>query len=138
MMRSSVDFPQPEAPTRQTNSPCAISRLIGDSASTSSSPIGKRLVAPRIVSMCEFSPSFMMLRTPLQDAVADHHNNPIGDEAAGTDDDHPGNDQIGARQRAAIHDNRSQPGRDTGHFADHYQDPRKAMRDTKSVEDRRQ
>src|ERR1039457_3762942 len=41
IMLSVVDFPQPDGPTRMTNSPSAMSRLI---LSTASAPSGKRLV----------------------------------------------------------------------------------------------
>ncbi len=41
IMLSVVDFPQPEGPTRMTNSPSAMSRL---KSSTASAPSGKRLV----------------------------------------------------------------------------------------------
>jgi len=51
MMRSNVDFPQPDAPIMQTNSPLGMARSIGASASTSPSPTAKRLVTPRMVRM---------------------------------------------------------------------------------------
>src|SRR5579872_4322140 len=41
IMLSVVDFPQPDGPTRMTNSPSAISRL---KSSTASPPSGKRFV----------------------------------------------------------------------------------------------
>src|ERR1700733_5074170 len=102
MMRSSVDFPQPEAPIMQTNSPLGITRSIGASASTSSSPTAKRLVTPRMVRMpaCAL---LTMLRAPAQQAVADRHDDAVGDEAARADHNHAGDHEIGARQGAPIH-----------------------------------
>ena len=41
IMFSVVDFPQPDGPTRMTNSPSAMSRLM---SLTASAPSGKRLV----------------------------------------------------------------------------------------------
>src|SRR6266851_115340 len=76
IMRSSVDFPQPEAPIRQTNSPCGIVRSIGASASTSSSSTAKRLVTPRMVRMLGDGSSLKVLRTPAQEAITDRDEDP--------------------------------------------------------------
>src|SRR5262245_57235520 len=116
-MRSSVDFPQPEAPIRQTNCFCTILRSMRASASISPWPTGNRLVTPRSpTSVCV---SRMVLRAPAEDAIADHDNNAVGDEPACANDDHPRHHQVGARQRAAIHDDRTKPGGYSGHLADH-------------------
>src|ERR1700724_3663673 len=80
MMRSRVDFPHPDAPIRQTNSPCGIERSTGASASISSSPTANRLVTPRMVRMLLGGALLTMLRTPAQQAVADRHDDPVGDE----------------------------------------------------------
>src|SRR5260370_13415953 len=115
MMRSSVDFPQPDAPIRQTNSPRGMVKSTGANASTSSSPTAKRLVTPWTVRMV--GSLLTVLRTPAQQAVADRNDDPVGDKAAGPDDDHAGDHKIGARQRAAIHDDRAEAGGNAGHFA---------------------
>jgi len=47
-----------------------------------------------------------------------------------------GHHQVGARERAAVHDHRAEPGGHAGHLADHDQDPGEAVRDAQSVEDR--
>src|SRR5215813_9687874 len=101
-MRSKVDLPHPDAPIRQTNSPHAMVRSTRASASISPSPTGKRLVTPRIDSSGWRSWSGMVLRAPAQHAVADHHDDAVSDEPAQADDDHAGDDEIGARQRAAV------------------------------------
>src|ERR1700722_6205036 len=137
MIRSSVDFPQPEAPIMQTNSPFGIARSTGANASTSSSPTAKRLVTPWMVRVSVW-PLLTVLRAPAQEMIADRHNDAVGDKAAGADHDHACNHEIGARQRAAIHHHRAEAGRNTGHFADHDQDPGKAMRDPQATEDRGQ
>src|SRR5580692_8295880 len=134
MMRSSVDFPQPDAPIRQTNSPCGMLRSTGARASTSPSPTAKRLVTPRTVRVSGWSALLKMLWTPAQQAVADRDDDPVGDEAAGADHDHAGDHEIGARQRAAVHHHRAEAGRNTGHFTDHDQYPGESVRDPQSVE----
>src|SRR5438552_7428043 len=87
MMRRMVDLPQPEAPIRQTNSPCRMLTSMRASASTSSSPTANRLVTARIATWGRF-PSSMVLGTPSQHAVADHDDEAVGYEAADADDDH--------------------------------------------------
>src|SRR5947208_34401 len=89
-MRSRVDLPQPDAPIRQTNWASSIVRSIRPSASTSPSPTTKRLVTPRIA-ICGTGGrrmSGMVLRAPLQQAVADQHDDAVGNKAADADDDH--------------------------------------------------
>src|SRR5262249_43595986 len=119
-MRSSVDLPQPDAPIRQTNCPESIATSTGASASISSSPTAKRLVTPRIANGVRRM-SAMVLRAPAQHAVGDHHDDAVGDEAHGADHHHAGDDEIGARQGAAVHDDRAETGRHAGHLADHDQ-----------------
>src|SRR5437868_3271317 len=102
-MRNSVDFPQPDAPIRQTNCPGATARSMRPSASISPSRTLKRLVTPVIASVGAAAASLMVLRAPRQKAVADLDDDAIGHEACHPDDDHAGDHEIGARQRAAIH-----------------------------------
>src|ERR1700751_2811799 len=107
-MRSSVDFPQPDAPIMQTNSPVGIDRSTGAKASSSPSPTAKRLVTPRMVKMSWAAASLTVLRTPTEQTVADRDDDPVGDETAGTDDDHAGDHEVGARKRPAVHHHRSE------------------------------
>src|SRR3984957_6426646 len=86
MMRNSVDFPQPDAPIRQTNSPWGTVRSTGASASISSSPTAKRLVTPRTFRMIGFGLLLKVLRTPAEQAIADRHDDPVGNEPARADD----------------------------------------------------
>src|SRR5579872_6920541 len=125
-MRSSVDFPQPDAPIRHANSPLGITRSTGASASTSSSPTGKRLVTPRTVRI-SCRPLFTVLRAPAQQAIADRNDDAVGDKTAGADDHHAGDNKVRARQRAAVHHHRAQARGHAGHFANHDQDPGKPM-----------
>src|SRR3954453_610109 len=138
MMRSSVDFPQPEAPIRHTNSPSRIVRSTRASASISASPAMKRLVTPRIARRVWGGSLAMMLRAPAQKPVRDHDDDPVGQESERSDHDHAGHHKIGARERPAIHDHRTKAGRHAGHLADDDQDPREAMRNAKAVDDCRE
>src|ERR1700748_2083365 len=92
IMFSVVDFPQPDGPTRMTNSPSAISRL---KSLTASDPSGKRLV------MCSSTISAMCLSlTPL---ALDRAGRQPGDDPAleeqHEDDDWDGDDHRGGRDR---------------------------------------
>src|SRR6202035_3854765 len=136
MMRSKVDFPQPDAPIMQTNSLLGMARSTGASASTSPSPTAKRLVTPWTVRMSACA-LLTMLRAPAQEAVADRHDDAVGNEAAGADHDHAGDHEIGARQRAAVHHHRAEAGRDARHFTNHDQYPGEPVRDSQAVENSR-
>src|SRR5579863_1595649 len=137
MMRSRVDLPQPEAPIRQTNSPSGMARSTGASASSSPSPTAKRLVTPRTVRMSA-CPLLTVLWAPAQEAVADRYDDAVGDESTGADDDHAGDHEVGARQRAAVHHHRAQAGGNAGHFANHDQNPGKSVGDPQAGKDRRE
>src|SRR5581483_3751104 len=126
MTRSSVDFPQPDAPIRHTNSPLGMARSTGASASTSSSPTGKRLVTPRTVRISCW-PLLTVLRAPAQQSIADRNDDAVGDKTAGADDHHPGDHKVGSRKRATVHHHRAQARGHAGHFANHDQDPGKSM-----------
>src|SRR5690242_2021631 len=135
MIRSSVDFTHPEAPIMHTNSPFGFVRSISASASSSPSPTEKRFVTPRMVRMSRFLLSLTVLRAPPQQAVADRDDDPVGDESARANDDHAGDHEIGARQRAAVHHHGAEAGGNAGHFADHDQYPGKSVRDPQPAED---
>src|ERR1041384_1443327 len=125
MMRSSVDLPHPDAPSRHTNSPAPTERSISRKASTGATAAGKLLSTPatrRIGGPAACSggalgkSSGMMLRAPAQEMVAQPEQDPVGHEAGHADDDHAGDHQIGARQRAAVHDDRAEAFGDAGHL----------------------
>src|SRR3954451_7277097 len=105
MMRSRVDLPQPEAPIRQMNSPLAMVRLASASALIVWSCSLKTL-STALISM--IGNSAMVCGTPAQQAVADRHDDPVGEIARDADHDHAADHQLGARQRAAVHDHRAQ------------------------------
>src|SRR5258706_7419194 len=132
-MRSNVDLPQPEAPIRQTNSPLLTIRSMWCSASTRSWPMTKVLLTSRTCRNGRRSAT--VLRAPAQDVVVQRDDQAVAEESGDADDDHAGNDEIGARQRAPVHDHRAQAGRHAGHLADHDQDPGEAVAESQAGED---
>src|SRR6266567_3720131 len=90
IMFSVVDFPQPDGPTRMTNSPSAMSRLI---LSTASAPSGKRLVTWSRTMSATVSPHVLALNgtrcQPGDDpALEEQHENDDrdGDDHGGSGD----------------------------------------------------
>src|SRR5471030_2268606 len=134
MMRSRVDLPQPDAPIRQMNSPLAMVRLASESAWIVCCCRRNSLETWLISIMGD---SAMMVGTPAQQAVADRHDDAVGDIARHADHDHTADHQLGARQRAAVHDHRAQPFRHAGHLADHDHEPGETEAKTQAGEDRR-
>src|ERR1700730_15718113 len=86
MMRSRVDLPQPDAPIRQTNSPLAIDRLVSERAWIVWSCRWKTF-ASRFISTMGRAASGMVVGTPAQQPVADHHDHAVGEIARDTDHD---------------------------------------------------
>src|SRR6476620_5061690 len=85
MMRSKVDLPQPEAPIRQMNSPLRMARLASASALIVWSCSLKTLLTPLISTIGN---SAMMGRAPAQEAIADRHDDAVGEIARYADHDH--------------------------------------------------
>jgi hypothetical protein len=93
IIRSRVDFPQPEAPIRQTNSPRPISRLTALSASISPPAVTNRLLTASILriglsagadavrgrNLGRTSATSAMLRAPAQDAAAQRADRLVGE-----------------------------------------------------------
>src|SRR5476651_2620370 len=134
MMRSNVDLPQPDAPIRQTNSPLAIARLAPLSAVIVWSWSLKILETSLISTMGN---SAMMVRAPAQEAIADGHDHAVRKIARDADHDHAADHELGARQRASVHDHRAQSLRHAGHLADNDHEPRETEAETQAGEDRR-
>src|SRR5438046_7376074 len=86
-MRSKVDLPQPEAPIRQTNSPLPIAKLASDKALIVRSCNWKSLET-FLSSTIAGCTSAMMVGAPAQQAVADGHDDAVGEIARDADDDH--------------------------------------------------
>src|SRR5688572_15393586 len=138
MIRSKVDLPQPDAPIRHTNSPLSIVRLICRNASTSSVPIWKTLFSSRIARNGRRGVLLsMMLRAPAKDTVADRDDDAVGREACDADHDHAGDDEVGPRKGAPVHDDRAEARRHAGHLADDDEYPREAVREPQPVENAR-
>src|SRR5258708_2287474 len=107
MIRSSVDLPQPDAPIRQTDSPLWTARFASLSAWIVWSCNWKTLETP-FSSTIGVVASAMMVGAPAQQAVADRNHHAVGQVTGDTDDDHATDHQLGARQRAPIHDHRAE------------------------------
>src|SRR5271168_4646233 len=124
MMRSRVVLPQPEAPTRQTNSPRGTTRSAWLNAITRCAPIANSLLTLRTCSAPAASVfRSSMLDVPAQQAIVEREHQLVGHEARDADHDHARDDQVGARQGAGVHDGGAQPERHASHLADHDDDP---------------
>ena len=77
--------------------PCRCVSDVSLSASISSAPVRKRLGHARRWSRCR-RPSRMMLRAPAQQAPAEPLHELVGHEPGDADDDHAGDDDLGARE----------------------------------------
>src|SRR5262245_39568965 len=134
-MRSSVDFPQPEAPMRQMNSPLRTLRLTSRSASMRWPCSSNCLLTP-LMSMIG-RPLSPMVGAPAQQPAAEQHHQPVGDEAGHADDDHPRDDDLGARELARLHDDGAEAGLHAGHLAYHDDHPGEAETEPQPGEDGR-
>src|SRR5580692_515077 len=122
MILSRVDLPQPDAPIRQTNSPLRIERLASERAWIVWSCSWK-IFETRLISTMGPAVSAMMVGAPAQQPVADQHDDPVREIARDADHDHAADHQLGAGQRAAVHDDGAQALRHAGHLADHDDEP---------------
>src|SRR3569832_1857957 len=109
-------------------------RSIGASASISSSPTANHLVTPLIETSGSRLGLSMMLRTPAQQPIAQANDQSVRHETANADHDHARDDEIGARQRPAVHDHRAEAGRNASHFTHHDQGPGGAGRGAQAGE----
>src|SRR5215470_6222881 len=94
MSRSRVDLPQPEAPIRQMKSPLSIFSVASLSAWIVPVPAAKVLETASTLRMGSASG---MLRAPAQQAPPQPLHGLVGQEAGDADDDHAGDDDLGAR-----------------------------------------
>src|SRR5262245_23986472 len=142
IMRSRVGLPQPEAPSRHTNSPVPTTRSMSPRAATRPFPTSKVFDSPSMrsrgaLSAREIVASDMMLRAPAQQAVVHQHDDAVRKKAGNPDHDHAADDEIRARQGPPVHDDGAEPLGDTGHFADDDQDPGESEAEPEAVEDAR-
>src|SRR5262245_15090277 len=119
MMRSRVDLPQPEAPIKQTNSPLAMVSEASDSAWIVCSCSWNCLNTRSIRMIGIDASAIAVARAPAQQAIADADDDAVRNVARQPDHDHAADHEIGARQRARIHDDGTQALRHAGHLADH-------------------
>src|SRR6185369_13096117 len=95
-MRSKVDLPQPEAPIRQTNSPLFTLRFASRSASMRS-PLNSNCLVRPLSSRIGMVASDIV-RAPAQQATAEPHHQPVGNETRNANHDHAGDDNLRSRQ----------------------------------------
>src|SRR5262245_53645357 len=133
MMRRSVDLPQPDAPMRQMNSPLRTERLTSRSASMRWPWSSNCLWTPLISMMGEGSG---MVRAPAQQPAAEERDQAVGDESGDADHRHAGDDDLGARELARLHDNGAEAGLHAGHLAHHDHHPGEAQAQPQPGEDR--
>src|SRR5262249_3361256 len=137
MMRRRVVLPQPEAPTRQMNSPRSTVRSTWESAAMRWAPTANSFETSETCTATGRAVNGPAMRdAPAEQAVVEGDHDLVGQEAGDADHDHAGDDQVGARQGAAVHDRGAEAGRHAGHLADHDDDPGEAQAQTKPVEDR--
>src|SRR5258708_27045894 len=92
-IRKSVDFPQPDAPIRQTNSPLATLKLASRSASICSPPNSNCLVTPFNSRIGVVASD--MARAPAQQPLPHQHHKPVGDNTSDADNNHAGDHDFG-------------------------------------------
>src|SRR4051794_26716135 len=96
MMRSKVVLPQPEAPTRQMNSPRVTVRSTWLSAATRCVPIWnsfETLETWSAIGLPAVVPVSAMLDVPAQQSVVERDHDLVGQEAQHADHDHARDDQ---------------------------------------------
>src|SRR3954471_6168995 len=116
MTLSSVDFPQPDGPSRQTNSPGATSRSMFSSARRSGP---KRLLTPRrrTAGSGMFQPV-----APAQEPIVEARHPGVDGEAEQADRDHAGHDLVGPEVLAGLEDPVAEPVVDRDHLGDDHAD----------------
>src|ERR1700693_764024 len=97
IMFSVVDFPQPDGPTRITNSPSAMSRLM---SFTASAPSGKRFVTWSRTISATVSPLILPVSRLALDRARCQPSDDTALEEHDEDDDRNGDDDRGGRYRA--------------------------------------
>src|SRR6478735_7284581 len=121
--RSRVDLPQPDAPIRQMNWPLAMLSEVSLSAWMRPVLVRNVLLTPSTAMMG--SPS-RMLGTPAQEAPAEPLHQLVRQETGDADHDHAGDDDLGARKLARLHDDGAEPCRHARHLADDDHNPGEA------------
>src|SRR5215469_3883143 len=130
--RSNVDFPQPDAPIKQTNSPLL---MVSDAF------LSAKIVPPgpskdfESALISRMGVPLAMLRAPCQGLAPAPLHDLIRYETGQSDDDHSGNDDFGAGQLARIHDHGAKAGLNPGHFADDDHHPGETEAEPKTRED---
>src|SRR5471032_3064312 len=139
IIMSSVDFPQPERPSRQTNSPSSPTKSMPRSASTDSVLPGKILPTPthsmkRFILGCSFRVGREAL-LPAADIGAREPHQLVGQQADRADHDDARHDEIGAEGELGVQDHVAQARLHRDHLGGHHGEPSRADRQPQAGED---
>src|SRR6516225_243999 len=110
MILSSVDFPQPDGPSRMTSSPCSTSRLISCSTlRTPACPRRGKSFETRSTFSCIFPSHGLRGLLPGHQSALNGGHHRVHGEADQPDDCHAGNDILGLQQEPALLDHLTEP-----------------------------
>src|ERR1700722_6965511 len=112
MMRSSVDLPQPEAPTSATNSPVCSVRLMSRRASKESKRLARWVTCNVLIS----KPSFLR---PWEKFAMEEAQRLVRDQADQPDGDDAHKDAVGLQKALSLQDGVAQAGIGCHQFGDH-------------------
>src|SRR5450830_988161 len=131
---SRVDLPQPEGPSRQTNWPASISRLMSLSATTSRSWLVKILLTPD-TTIWDWAISALQAAVPPQQIVIQFVHADIERQADHADRKHAGHHLVGPRIFARFVDAEPQAVRHRDQFRDDHDHERRAERNAETRQD---
>src|SRR5207245_267335 len=126
----SVDLPQPEGPSRQTNSPAATSRSMRSSATIAPNSLRTPRTSRAASGMLEPA-------VPAQEGVIDPRHHRVDGEADHADGDHAGEDLVAPEVLARLQDPVPEAAVDGDHLRDDHHDERHSDADPHPGEDRR-
>src|SRR5512134_2204179 len=134
---SSVDLPQPDGPSRATNSPSPISSVMSSSARTGTLPGNVFDVARN-----EMAPIWSGLErlqaVPAEHPVLDRDDQPVAEESQQADRRHVGDHDVHAPDVVGVPQHVAEAGFDRDHFGDDDRRPADAEPDAQAGEDRGQ
>src|ERR1700730_14635345 len=130
MAFSSVDLPQPDGPSRQTNSPLVTARSIRSRATM----LPNLMPTPRI---WRAGSGISEPAVPAQEAPVDAGHHGIDGQADHADGDHAGEDLVAPEVLARLEDAVSEPAVDGDHLRHDHHDERHADAHPETGEDRR-
>src|SRR5450830_312833 len=117
---SRVDLPQPDGPSRQTNWPSEMSRLISFRATTSRSSLLKTLLTP-VTMIWDALMSALQSAMPAQHVIVQTAHAEVDGQAQQTDGDHARDDLVGPEIFTRFHNTETETIADRDHLGhDHH------------------